>query len=438
MPRILMVPKRFTFIFSLLTGIVLFTPVDASDLDDVKRLLEAHDYKAAYTALTAIEVQHAGEVEYDFMLGRAALETGHPHEAIFAFERVLLNQPENDRARLELALSYYLTGEDETARQLFQQVLDRDPPTVVTNKINKFLHAIERRIRARQFLFSAYVELRQGYSSNINSATTNSEVEIFGISFQLNDASRAIADSFTQLDTGVHYIYKQNRNVAYFTGLSFAGLENNTENYDTETTSLQLGPMFNTRIGRLRIPLLAQVVRLDSVTYQRVSSLSTDLLHNHKGFSSNYFVQHSQIRYPDSSPQDVDSTTFGFGISTSYTSVRNYQLMLFHGTETALKTLYDYNAKTFTGIETGMRWRLNRRHSLFPRIRYQAVVYNKRHPFFSNIREDDYTLLAMKWVWQLDRSWTFTSKLQAIDNNSNLPLYQYQQNQAVIGIRYGF
>ena len=55
----------------------------------------------------------AGDPDYDYLLGIAALDSGKPNEAIFALERVLAVKPNHLQARAEIARAYFATGEKE-------------------------------------------------------------------------------------------------------------------------------------------------------------------------------------------------------------------------------------------------------------------------------------------------------------------------------------
>ncbi|MGH8722626.1 MAG: surface lipoprotein assembly modifier, partial [Burkholderiales bacterium] len=63
--------------------------------DRAKALLQRKDAVGAYKLLLPLEPQRAGDPEYDYLLGIAALDAGDPERAVFALERVLALQPDN-------------------------------------------------------------------------------------------------------------------------------------------------------------------------------------------------------------------------------------------------------------------------------------------------------------------------------------------------------
>src|SRR4030081_3534524 len=74
--------------------------------DRARALLAGKDAKGAYTLLLPQEAQRAGDPEYDYLLGVAALDSGQYERAVFALERVLGVQPDNHVARAEIARAY--------------------------------------------------------------------------------------------------------------------------------------------------------------------------------------------------------------------------------------------------------------------------------------------------------------------------------------------
>ena len=87
-------------------------------LDRAKQLLEQKQPSQAYELLLPLEAQRAGDPAFDYLLGIAALDSGHRERAIFALERVLAVQPDNALARFEMSLrDFSLPGTDTS--QLF-------------------------------------------------------------------------------------------------------------------------------------------------------------------------------------------------------------------------------------------------------------------------------------------------------------------------------
>jgi len=71
-------------------------------LTELRRLVDRGQYEDAYK-LTSTMGGLAGSTHFDFLLGLAAVNSGHQAQGVLALERHLLVVPANDRARVELA-----------------------------------------------------------------------------------------------------------------------------------------------------------------------------------------------------------------------------------------------------------------------------------------------------------------------------------------------
>src|SRR5688572_8051771 len=91
-------------------------------LDEARGLIQKRDAKRAYDLLSPLEAQRAGDPEFDYLLGLAALDSGQTTRAIFAFERVLAVNPNHPQARAEIARAYFVAGETDAAKREFETV----------------------------------------------------------------------------------------------------------------------------------------------------------------------------------------------------------------------------------------------------------------------------------------------------------------------------
>ncbi len=120
----------------------------------------------AYDLLANLLRDYPADEKVNFAFGVLAMERGRTSLGSLAFERVLTMNPDNDRARLELARAYYLTGQWEQSRLHFNRVLERDPPDTVRTTIGEYIRGIKR----NQPGWKAHTQTEVGaiYDSNIN------------------------------------------------------------------------------------------------------------------------------------------------------------------------------------------------------------------------------------------------------------------------------
>lgn len=137
-----------------------------------KQLMVANQMVQAYDLLAPHEFQLAGNVDYDYLYGTAALDTGRADLAIFAFERVLEERPSYAGARLELARAYYDIGDKESARNHFDYLMGQNPPPNVRQAITSYLRAIDRLAGAYRSVHLPHFAAGVGWDSNPNASTT--------------------------------------------------------------------------------------------------------------------------------------------------------------------------------------------------------------------------------------------------------------------------
>src|SRR5690242_14276286 len=91
----------------LVATVLIWCACSAQAADDLlvkaKALLDANHPQAAFNLLAPLQAQRAGDPDYDYLLGVAALDLGRNTEAVFALERVLAVRPDNAPARAQIA-----------------------------------------------------------------------------------------------------------------------------------------------------------------------------------------------------------------------------------------------------------------------------------------------------------------------------------------------
>jgi outer membrane protein len=146
---------------------------DPETLEKARRLLNENNPKQAYMELIKLEGQLAGNVDFDYLLGVAALDSGKIDDAIIAFERVLAVNPNHAGAQMDLARAYFVAGSLDLAEASFTQLLASNPPSIARETINRYLEAIKARKRQTAGGWSGWAELGIGYDDNITGVPTD-------------------------------------------------------------------------------------------------------------------------------------------------------------------------------------------------------------------------------------------------------------------------
>ena len=206
-------------VLALLGAAVIAAPTAAYSQDSlVSRALEMQrrgDALGAYALLSPQATTRAGEPGFDYALGLAAADSGHPGEAILALQRVLAKQPSNAAARAEIARVYAMTGDIDTAKAEFDTVVD-DPttPDPVRQRLNRLVRDYDRQMHGGGRQVTGFIDGEVGYDGNVNAATSATSITLPVFAF-LGPAS--LSGAATRMDVGN---YQAQGGISAATGLS--------------------------------------------------------------------------------------------------------------------------------------------------------------------------------------------------------------------------
>lgn len=166
---------RAVILLLFMTSYAAYGNTDVDYNHQLTDLLLQNQNTQAYQLAQQEDVKRCGNSHFDFCYGIAAMRTHHPEEAVFALARVVLEQPYNYTARLDLARAYFALKDYGDAQKNFEIVLqhanmqEKDIACCYLRKIQKY----RERSRLKTFLVGAY---NIGYDTNINALTTSSVV----------------------------------------------------------------------------------------------------------------------------------------------------------------------------------------------------------------------------------------------------------------------
>lgn len=193
-------------------------------VQDADGMVKSGKAAEAYALLEPHEDDYSGEIQFDYVLGIAALDSTKPDRATIAFERVLAVNPDFAGARIDLARAYFAMGSDDLAKHEFQTVLAQNPPEQVAAVLNKYIEAIDARRNAKIQKLAFYLETNMGRDSNITAATK----DFTGGVFEAFPPNRSVASGsslhyagmYTGVSGGVDFmrVVSEENGVSLFAG----------------------------------------------------------------------------------------------------------------------------------------------------------------------------------------------------------------------------
>lgn len=416
--------------------------VQAAPADDIKALLEQGRAAEAY----ALGRRHAGlfgTAAFDFYYGIAATDSGHAGEGVLALERYLLNFPDSDIARVELARSYFALGDMVRAREEFETVLRGSPPAGTRATVERYVEAIRLRESRYQTTSQAWLEAGLGIDSNVNGGVGSANISIptFG-PVTVNASGVRKGDSFTHLAGGAQISHPVAPGVAVFgSAQAETKLHASEDRFDLLTMGAAGGVSVLRNENTYRATLSAQTLAVDNVRYRTASGVAGEWLHALDELRlTTLSGQYADLRYTGGN-EVRDANFLGATAAYRHAFVRNYQpvldVSLNIGREDNQRNRADlgrdtWGARVTVAATPAQSWGVS------AGITYQGSRYGEADPLLLTRRKDHYLGVDLSTTYLVSRQFSVRAELIFARNDSNIALFEYDRRMAMIKARYEF
>ncbi len=442
--------KGFFLIALLAQVFVASTAVNATGaaVAEARQLLAAGHAQEAYSILAPLQSAQAGNPQFDYLLGIAALDIGKPNEAVFALERVLAVEPGNQLARAELARAYFAVRELEASKREFLKLKEQPGvPEPAQRTMDRYLAAIER-ARAPDAILdttvSGYVEAFGGYDSNVNSATSASAVAIpaFGGAIaRLDPAGVEQSAMVSGVAGGIRVAHPVSRKWSVLAGADALDKETEDE-FDVATVGGYTGLSFSQ--GRQTYTLAAQAEKflLDKDSFRDAYGgvLQWKYRLTPRDQVSAY-VQGTVIEFPEQAIRDATRYVGGLGYTHVF-SGNKYTPVVFAGAyggvHDARQATADFVGYDVYGVRLGGQVQAAADTAIFASAAGEFQRYHGDEPFFLTKREDDRGefVLGLNYTPLMD--WIFSPQVAYIRHYSNITLFDYERTEVLFTARREF
>jgi tetratricopeptide (TPR) repeat protein len=416
-----------------------------SAIDEANALMGKGDAKGAYAVLAPLEAERAGNPEYDYLLGIAALDAGESGRAVFALERVLAVQPDHVQARAEIARAYLALGEVETAKNEFQGVSAQPVPPQVQASIQKYLQAIELLETADRPKISGYVELSAGYDSNVNSAISAGQVAIpalGGAIVSLSSSGVKAHDDFLSIGGGAKLRYPLTKETSVVGSVDANQRGNSSEDqFDTRSLAGSVGLNFVRGKHNFTALLQTQSFSVDNNRYRDANGLVGQweyLPDDNRAISA--YVQYARLEYPGQDIRNADRTVVGasYGQALGGSLAPVVFAGVYAGTERALETGVPYLGNDLVGVRVGGQLTVNPKTVIFASGSYEDRNYGGTDPFFLVGRDDQQSDLNIGVNYSPIKAWRVIPQISYTRNKSNVAINDYERSQFIVTVRRDF
>jgi len=412
------------------------------DVDRARALMNENKPAEAYRLLAPREAEMAGNVEYDYLLGIAALDAGWPDRATIAFERVLATDPNFAGARLDMARAYFQLGDLARAKTEFRTVLSLNPPPAAKATAENHLRAIEEREKAARGRGTFYLEAGYGHDSNVNASTDQSQVSVPALgdlTFTLNASNVETPDSYATFAVGGQASSQFSPQVLGYVAADVRQRNYREENdFDSLSADLRAGLGYARNRELFKAGIIAGKFRLGGETNRNTTGLTAEWNHFYSATTrSTLLAQHARYRFPDPAIEvnDFDQTVIGIaGLRAGDNGRRVLFGALLAGTESADRRAD--GGRKFVALRAGAQWPLGESAELFAAAGAQSGRYDKQNAAFLKFRDDKQYDVNLGVNWHFAGSWTLRPQVAHIRNDSNIPIYEYSRTDASVNLRW--
>jgi cell division septation protein DedD len=412
-------------------------------LKQAETLMAQGNAAAAYALLAPLEVELAGNMDYDYLLAISALDSGNPAKASLVFERILAVRPEFAGARLDIARAYYALGNYDQAKAELETVLTLNPPPQAKAVSEQYLVAIEKAAEEKDTTLSGYVEARLGYDTNVNNSTDREKVYVpaLAVNMALSPTNVKSEDMYGALAGGASLQHRLKGQLWSYLDVDGALRRNSTESaFDLDGLMFRGGLRVVETRDSYRMGLRAGRSWLDGSTYRNTVGLEGDwrrLINERNQLA--LFGQYSQNRYPDYEINDADQILGG--LSWLHAIVAPYKPILFAsayiGSEEDKNGRAD-GGRILYGLRVGGQAKLNEQTYLFANTGGLYGDYDKTNVSFLQTREDLQYDFRFGLHWRPLEDWTITPQIAYIENDSNIDIYEYDRTDVSLTVRRDF
>jgi outer membrane protein len=410
--------------------------------DRARQFLRNQQHKQAYDLLLPQEPNRAGDPEFDYLLGIAAIDAGDPERGIFALERVLAVQPNNHVARAEIARAYLAVGEKEAARREFETVRRQQIPEDARASIDRYLSAIAA---ADVTQVRGYLEAGFGYDGNVNSATARDQIAIpslGGLVFNITSGNRR-TDHFLQFGGGMNFTRKLSPAFAVIGGAS-GNAKNNVDEgqFDTYNIEGSLGGRLTSGKEAFTVALQAQEFGVDFTQYRQAAGVIAQWQHNyHERRQATVFAQFTDLNYPTQQIRDAERGVLGIAYGTTVGS-GDYAPVIFTsvygGQEREKADGVPHLGHDLAGIRIGGQMRMGTGWGIFANAAYERRLYGGIEPLFLVRREDRQYDVSAGISYLITSATTLVTQLSHTKNDSNVVLNAFDRTMLSLLVRYNF
>ncbi len=423
--------------FILPATLTLCVVVSAKDFEErFKRGRDLHDsgrFHEAYAVLNEAFELKPDNPGVNFYLGKTALALEDYENAVMAFDRILISNPNLPPVKLELAKTYSLLGVNHLAMEYLQDVLKADPPPEIRLQVEALIAKLKQ-AEKRHFLIGE-LTLGLSYDTNVQVSPKNEFIDIVFLPDPVAIEKKRDFFGFATLFADHRYRWLETAwswRTSFITYNSFYETE---KDLDTNYYSVLSGPVFEK--DRLSLALQVFFTHLDKDYATYVSSFGATSAASFvvsKNLLLRAALKVEDKAYDQPPERDAINAVLTAGPSLAW-GPNILTLQLGAETENATDDVESYR-KYFASVRYSRRLPFGL--TGYTSYRYQNYSYDEQNPMFAAMRDDRVHEFVAGLIKRLSDNLFTEINHSYTESHSTLDLYEYERNVTTVSLTFGF
>jgi len=414
------------------------------NISKAKALIQAGKPAEAYTLLEPFEFEYAGNVEYDYLLGTAALNSGNPGKATLVFERVLAMEPRYVGVRADMARAYFEMGDYVRSKIEFETILViQSLPVGIREQAQIYIAAINKGAEVKNTVYTGYLDLGFGHDNNVNSSTKQSPIN-FASGYMYFPPSTDLpkSDTYTSLTLGGEVNHKLGAAWSAYGGADMrvrAYSQYKDSNY--EMIDLRTGFNYVDQAHLLRLGMIAGRFYVAEITSRNNIGASGEwryTLNNSDQLSMN--GQYAQYRFTDPAQagENYDQSVIGAGWMIAFSGGKSTLMLNANtGSERDVNNRTD-GGKRYNSLRIFGQSALTDTVGAFVSLGAMSGTFDKLNSSFQLHRKDELYDATVGSTIQIAKMTTLRPQLTYMKSISNVAFYDFDKTDYSLNLRHDF
>jgi hypothetical protein len=415
--------------------------VDQAVLEKAENLLKAGKSEEVYQMLEPLEVEGAGDLVFDYLLGTAALETNRPSKATFIYERILAVAPAYTGVRADMGRAYFALGDFGRAKIEFETVLAiQNLPTDLRATVEQYAKAAEARSQEKRTVLNGYIETGFGRDTNIASAN-NADTLTFPSGGTYTPSRKS--DNYATLGLGGELNHQLSSQWGLYGGADYRGRAYQTycDSTCNWTLDARTGLSYSGGAWLVRAGITAGTYNLNQVQYRDSVGANVDwrlALANANQLTLGASTTRAAYLVAANNNQNTQTNTLSAGWLTSLgDGSAIFSLTGTTGIELAVGGRDDGD-KRFYGPRILVQKSFTNTLGGYATAGLTYAKYSGTNTLYAIARDESLYDVALGMTWTLSKGFSVRPQITFLKNNSNAELYSYDKVDGSLNVRFDF